>query len=282
MRRLLIGDWHWTTGQPKARLDDYMDAQKRVLEWLITLCKKEKIDEINQAGDFFDYWKQPHELLTYLIHKLRELPPIVCCCGQHDLPRHSIELYEKSAISILQASGLVSHEPYCFHWDDKIKDIDSDIAIIHIPIYHNDNPYKSENITPAIQLLKSTKYKLIITGDNHQQFMLKDGDRYLVNPGSVHRTTASQLSHTPAVYIYDGDTVERVEIPQNGVELTREHIEDARDKDERISMFVDRLETGYEKGLDFMGNLSTFFQNNRVRTKVKDIVYECCDTDCNA
>lgn len=273
---LLIGDWHWREDQPTARQDDFWQAQVHVLEFIDETIDKYRITEIYQAGDLFDWWKPSPQLSRFLI---KSLPQMKCVCGQHDLPRHSMELYYKSGMGVLEAAEVVEHPSFGFHWDMPPKNTKWEHAIAHIPVYHNENPYKSDKVTSAKALLGKLDYELILTGDNHQQFVVEKDGKTLVNPGSVHCTTAGQLNHEPAVYLwYNGDKrLVRVPIPQDGVELSREHVDAQNAKDERIEAFVERLSDDYEAGLDFENNLESFFQENRVRSGVRDIIWECCE-----
>ena len=122
------------------------------------------------------------------------------------------------------------------------------------------------------------EYDLIVSGDNHQNFMFQDGRRYLYNAGSLMRMTAGQLDHRPEVGIYDTETktLEMVKVPIRPAEevLSREHIEEAKERDERLEAFVKSLKTDYGLELSFRRNLEEFFKANEVRESVRELILE--------
>ena len=117
---------------------------------------------------------------------------------------------------------------------------------------------------------------MILTGDNHQTFVVEHDGRLLVNPGSIMRMTAAQIDHEPCVFLWDAreNRVEKVLLPFDKDVIDRNHIDRQQERDSRVDAYVEHLQKGYEIGLSFEDNLEKFFSANRTRKRVKEKVYE--------
>jgi hypothetical protein len=126
---------------------------------------------------------------------------------------------------------------------------------------------------------KLSGYDLIVTGDNHLPFVVKEGNQLLVNPGSMMRMTASQIDHKPRVYLWfaDDNTVKPVYLPIKQGVISREHIDRQKDKDKKIEAFVEHLKDNYEVGLSFEKNLEKYFRQNRTRKPVEQLVWRAME-----
>jgi len=89
------------------------------------------------------------------------------------------------------------------------------------------------------------------------------------------RTTADQADHKPRVYFWyaQENRAEPIFLPIEENVIDRSHIDMAEAKDERIEAYVSRLSEELEIGLDFQGNLETYFRSNRTRKGVQDKVW---------
>ena len=286
---IITGDIHLRDDQPVCRTDDFLTTQTRKLKWLSELQRKYNCP-ILDAGDLFHHWKPSPALLRYAINNLPD--GMITVPGNHDLPSHSMELYEKSGLAVLQAAGKVCvlfDEPsgsrenvvYPFPWGVPISPRESsiserNIALCHVMTYQGRKPFPGCKDPGAGALLRNTKgYDLIITGHNHMPFVVEDEGRLLVNPGSLMRTTAAQIDHKPRVYLYyaEDNTVEPVFAPIENNVITREHIDITEHRDGRIDAFISRLSDEVETGLSFEHNLESYFSKNRIRQGVQDLVW---------
>lgn len=290
---IITGDIHLREDQPVCRTDDFFAAQTRKLKWLSELQQQHNCP-ILDAGDLFHHWKPSPALLRYAINNLPD--GMVTVPGNHDLPSHSMELYEKSGLAVLEASGKVEvlfGKPsgikealfHPFPWGADIISLDSDylrkdvrnIALCHVMTYQGRKPFPGCKDPGAGALLRNTKgYDLIITGHNHTSFVIEDEGRLLVNPGSLMRSTAAQTDHKPRVYLYyaEDNTVEPVFVPIEEGVITREHIDITEHRDDRIDAFISRLSDEVETGLSFEHNLESYFSKNRIRQGIQDLVWE--------
>ena len=287
---IICADLHIRDDQPICRTDDFLAVQTRKLKWLSELQRKHNCP-ILDSGDLFHHWKPSPSLLSYAINNLPD--EIVTVPGNHDLPSHSMELYEKSGLAVLQAAGKVEvliDKEYTigdtaitvspFPWGYEIVSHTPTpyrkIALCHVMTYQGRKPYPGCKDPGAGALLRNTKgYDLIITGHNHTPFIIEDEGRLLVNPGSLMRTTAAQIDHKPRVYLYyaEDNTVEPVFVPIEDNVITREHIDNTEQRDGRIDAFISRLSDEVETGLSFEHNLESYFSKNRIRQGVQDLVW---------
>lgn len=287
---IITSDIGLQEGQPICRLDDYWAAQGYKLAWLKALQEEYDIP-ILDAGDLFEHWKPSPYLLKWALENLPN--GIITIPGNHDLPAHNLDLYEKSGLAVLEAAGkiqvlmndpLYDHdehiEIYPFPWGAELKSIENTppykkVALVHTMTYIG-RSYPGCKDPGALQLLKKMQgYDLIIVGHNHQHFMVNYNGRKLISPGSLTRTTADQINYEPCVFLWYADTnqIEAIPVPIKKDVISREHIDAVERKDERIDSFVSRLSDDMEIGLSFEQNLENYFGSHRTRQGVKDIVW---------
>jgi DNA repair exonuclease SbcCD nuclease subunit len=279
---ILAADIHLRETTPECRTDDFMETQARKLNWLKELQEKYNVP-ILVAGDLFNHWKPTPYLLAWTFRNLPD--DIVAIPGQHDLPAHNMDDIEKSGIQVLADAGkiVLLTEPYAYGdkyydggitgypWGFELGGItpfySSNIAIIHYGVYESKPHYPgAENSggTAKSVINKMKGYDLILSGDNHLTFIHRQGKQLLVNPGSFMRTTAAQADHKPCVFLWDAETneVEQVFVPiENGV-VSREHIDEPAERDERLESFVSRLDHNIELGISYRTNIRNHLAKN--------------------
>jgi DNA repair exonuclease SbcCD nuclease subunit len=282
---ILCADLHIREDSPKCRLDDFMATQTRKLRWLKKLQEKYNVP-ILYAGDIFNYWKPSPYLLSYTF---RELPDdIIAIPGQHDLPAHNLDNIDRSGIQVLSDSGkvtlLIGDDDYdnngimyqAFPWGVPITGMDRGfgesraVAIIHYGAYENKPHYPgAENTggTAKSIINKMPGFDLILSGDNHLTFTCNNNNRLLVNPGSFMRTTAAQADHKPCVFLWDAitNTIEQVFIPIEQGVISREHIDEVADVNDRLEAFVSRLDHDVELSIKYKVNMRNYLAKNRRR-----------------
>ncbi len=294
---ILCGDLHIRETVPQSRIDDYLAAQDRKLEFLRKLQLKYDCP-IFDAGDVFDTWRCSHGLTAYAIQNLPN--QIYTIPGNHDLPSLSLDKFNKSPINVLYTAGDI----YClfppndseggdylyykgFPWGTKPHDLKEKIkskikiALCHYFVYEDEGVPGVES-ERGIDLLKRLKsFDLIVTGHNHKSFVVEYKGRLLVNPGSMMRMAADQFDHKPRVYLWyaESNTVEPIYFPIEPSEnvLSREHITVKEESNEMLESFVSRLKEGYEVSLSYKDNLEKYFTSNRTQMPVKKMVWEAVD-----
>ena len=294
---ILTADWHIRERAPVAWVGDYWTAQEEALAFLSNLQREEGCP-IVVAGDVFDRPCPSFFLVSWLFENLPQ-GEIFVVPGQHDLPHHRADKIDRSALMVFEHSNrmslidnggwdVASFKPlvnlYGFWWGSdfrirgrRVPESKRRIAVAHVMTYVNEAPYPGCTADPASKLMeKLDGFDLILTGDNHEPFVVKKGKRILVNPGSLMRITAAQIDHRPRVYLWYAktNTVKPVYLPIRKEDVTREHIESREDHDERIEAFVERLKGDVEIGLSFEENLREFLDKNKTKEDVKKIVWE--------
>jgi len=310
---VLTADWHIRATAPECRLDDFLSAMWKKVEYVLKLTRTHNCP-ILLAGDLGHHSQWPN----WLIEKLQRLiekynVPIVMIPGQHDLPNHNIGLWYKSAVGILSkkhlkvlgliydinTSKIVNNKNA---WDDNAflaigypygveiqkpyaSKEEVPIAMAHQMVIDNKQDWPGQKASTATGLLrKFSGYKLILTGDNHKPFVVKYKGRLLVNPGSLMRTTAAQADHKPRVYLWDSEAneVEPFYLPIDPDVIDRTHIDGylaPQQQDKRISAYVDRLDQSYELSLSYEKNLETHMQTNDTVTPVTGRVWQAVKGD---
>lgn len=288
---ILMADIHLRESIPTCRTDDFLKAQENKMKWLREIHTKYKKPPILVAGDLFDHWKPSPWLLKFALDNLPD--KMIVVPGNHDLPAHNLELYDKSGLAVLEAAGKIRvfrEECYSewvndfqmvpFPWGVEVGSVspfeNRAVAVAHIFTYIGRRPWPGCMAPGAEKLLGMMEgFDLIVTGDNHKPFVLKQKGRLLVNPGSFMRTSADQVDHEPRIYLWyaDENRVEPIFIPIAEEVVSREHIERVGQRDERLDAFVNSLSGEFEVGLSFRKNLEKFFDSNRVSPGTKDLVW---------
>lgn len=294
---ILCADIHMRSTTPACRTDDFLAAQAN--KWNHILGTSNSYDNIPilVAGDLGQNSQWPDWLERWFIYNATRFNTgqIYLVPGQHDLPNHRLELWEKSAIGVLEASkainvireGYVELDGFVIYGCPYGEDIPKPthtlapqqrlICMAHMMVIEDRKLWPDQSAPTGLKILKNNpSYDLILTGDNHNSFIASDGRRVLVNPGSMTRHKADQIDHRPRVYLWyaEDNTVEPLFLPIEEGVVSRVHIDKKETRDERIETFVTHLKDDYEIGLDFEENVEEFFRSNRTRKTIKDRTWE--------
>lgn len=282
---ILTADWHLREDIPICRTDDFVTAQWSKVFFISELQKQYDCPVIH-SGDLFHHWKPSPYLLSQTISLLPD--EFYTVYGNHDLPQHSMELRRKSGIYTLATGGHLTvlnqgHfgeiEPRQAYPIDAI--IPRSLSVWHTFTYMGKEPWPGCTSPTGNKLLRKYKdFDLIVTGDNHQSFFTEDNDRLLVNPGSITRQTAKQHDFKPCVYLWhaEDNTVTRVYLPIDEDAVTREHLEKAEQRNERLESFISKLDGDWEAGISFEENIERFKQKNKVNNHVMEIIYKALES----
>lgn len=289
---ILTSDWHLREDAPICRTDDFEEAQWKKVDFISALQRRFDCAVLH-GGDLFHYWKPSPSLLT---KTLKHLPDrFYTVLGQHDLQNHSLELYEKSGVATLEESGRLTVLPGC-HWGQEppgegslifpCSEIRKSPEDRRVLVWHHlaylIPPFPGAQNGQAVGLLrKYPQFDLILTGDNHQTVVLKDGSRLLINPGSLTRQDADQGDHAPCVFLYHAaeNRVTKVNIPITPGVVSRKHLELKERKDARIAAFVDRLVKNWQSEVSFEANLKEFQAVNTVAPVIIELIMKAIDEE---
>jgi len=294
---ILCSDLHIRDKAPVCRTDDFIVTMERKYLWLSNL-QQEHNCPILCAGDMFDHWRPSPWLTAWA---LRNLPDkIIAIPGQHDLPAHNLDNIDRSGIQVLWDAGKillmrnsdidnmvdVDRIMYTgFPWGIPLEGSDRgfgevrSVALIHYGVYESKPHYPGAELSggTAISVLKKMPgFDLIVSGDNHLSFTCKVGNRLLVNPGSFTRSTAAQADHKPSVYLWyaDSNTVERVYVPIEKDVISREHIDNIEERDERLEAFISRLNHDIDISVSYQDNMKKYLSQNDIPKAIQNIIWE--------
>jgi DNA repair exonuclease SbcCD nuclease subunit len=302
---VLVSDLHLTDSTPVSRIDDYQAAQIKKLKFLQELSEENNNCPVLCAGDVFDYWKASPWLCSMAYEYLPK--KFICIPGQHDLPGHSLQEYERSALGLLEKAnrikvlkgdglwfgsmfivgapfgGLKSVHLSSTYDQDRPRQHRRVIFMFHELVWPDTPPSwdKRGNVFTSDSVLDDfgQYFPLILTGDNHQSFVREKNGSILVNPGSMMRINADQEDHKPKCYLYyaENNTVEAVDFPIEQDVHNREHLDSKKERDDRISAYIERMSRDWEIGLSFKKNLEVFFTENHVPQKVREIIWQAME-----
>ena len=305
---ILTADLHLTDASPVSRTDDYMLAQTSKLRFLQALSDDNNHCPILCAGDIFHNWKASPWLSAWALTFLPK--PMITIPGNHDLPMHSLEYYDKSGLSLLEKVSKNSNTPFLTvlgpRGDTKtyigkeievigasfgqLKNMEIEqsanscktrILMLHELVWPDARPGwgKAEDWSaPELTKKYGKHFDLILTGDNHQSFVYNDDKNncLLVNPGSMMRMTADQADYQPWCYLYhaEDNEVTPIKYPIKKEVHNRDYIDQKNDRDERIAAYIERMNHDWKISLSFPNNLQAFFAENDTPTKVREIIWQ--------
>jgi hypothetical protein len=91
------------------------------------------------------------------------------------------------------------------------------------------------------------------------------------------RASAIQVNHQPCVFKWESGELEQIFLPiqQDVLDLT--DLERTKEKNSRISAFVESLDKQYEIGLGYEKNLEEHMRTNGTNPEIQKIVWRCLE-----
>lgn len=294
---ILAADDHVRNEAPQCRMDNYVEAVFKKLDFRNSIAKKYKIP-ILQAGDLGDksyFVKKENEkdkqigwtaeiynryvdIMTQNNYPGPQEPFLFCVGGNHDLHGHDIQNLNKSVLYGLinsNAVKLLNEDPidicncnvYGCSWDEEIPEYrnndNMNILVIHKMIINQLPLWPGQEAPKAVDILKqNTNYDLIVSGDNHNTFIAEYDQRILVNPGSMMRSTTKQFDHKPCFFLYypESHTVEKIFYPIEPAEkvISKKHIEKKNQNKQRTEKYTNLVNKAD------LNDLLTFKENSEI------------------
>jgi predicted phosphodiesterase len=291
---VLCADIHLSHTPPVARSvePDWYTAQERILEQIVILARDNKVP-IYVAGDIFDRWNPPVELVNFLIEFIKESGATVYAIpGQHDLPYHDKNQVFKSAYKTLLLSGVVSSLTSVVfsngvnfmgaHYDEiprlgkKGKNV-LNVAVCHKYAWMNSgNSYPGAPAEGSVKTLakKLKGFDVAVFGDNHIGFDCKVGGTTIYNCGCLVPRKMDERITKPSVGLLHEDGT-----------VTREYLDISKDlwidvedaiNPEVVGMrdFIDGLKNLESDSFDFREEVERYISDNKVERRVADLVLE--------
>lgn len=282
MRMIITADWHIRSTKPRCRTDEnWIETQKQALNQLAQISF-DKQSPIMVVGDIFHSNSDTSFECVNMVQKLADyVGGIYILAGNHDLPYHSSENIDKSAIGVLLQSENVSKiEDYCDEFSAGNFDEERNqmpFMFIHtLTIPNEDKPDFIECETPESLLAKNTIAKWIFTGDYHKNFHYEKNGRHVVNSGCLLRQVADMKDYQCGVYFVDtdDDVVEFIPIIDNHDLVNDDYIIRRDEREERIEKFVNKLKDIESISLDFLANVEKALLSNNIDEDLKLCIEE--------
>ena len=291
--KILIGsDFHFRSNKPIARVDDYRETQHKEIMWLKELSKD--YETFISAGDIVHSYVErarPMEFYNYLLQNLPD--NMYTIYGNHDVYGSDISTTDNTTVGALVNAGKIKILDSLlynvdsgdvridgFHYgqepneDEKISRNLTKIAVWHNLVLQESHPFIKAPSAEEI-LKKYPGYDLMIIGDNHKTFIVVDGHRVLLSPGSFKIDTADQIDFKPCLFEYDlyKKELKPIAVPDFGVKISVEHIEKKNARSERQDLLPQKFRELEDISLDFEANLNNWMIQNE-DTKVNESIQE--------
>ncbi len=293
-----FSDLHLSLTAPVCRADkDWMAVQAHYLAQVKEIAGNASI---LFAGDLFDRWNAPPELIYFA---LKHLPDgMICIPGQHDLPNHSIEDMHRSGYGVLVEAGkikdisggittakvnwLCEEAHVCgFGWSENIstapKKYGTEILIALIHRYcwadkvhaYPDAP-ETAHISAFKQSLKG--YDVAVFGDNHNEWIAGCGKCTVANTGTLIRRKSDEIRNLPRISkIFSDGTVQLVPL-DCGIDKFHPNAKEREQSEVPVDMkrFIEELEGLGEHGLNFREVVKRHLESGDVGAGAAKIIRE--------
>lgn len=291
---ILCADLHMREDQPSCRIDDFWETQKEKLTQLSHIQNHyDPTPPILCAGDLFHKWKASPRLLSMVLEHLPN--DMIVIPGNHDLPAHNLNKLDWSALMTLEKAGkiILLMEPfYKNNWGFKVhpfpygtnlkhalKSRHAKVALVHHFTYKGRKPFPGAIGGVGSFMKKLKGYDLILCGDNHQPFVHENNGTIFVSPGSMSRQSSDQMKHKPRVYFWysDSKSVSPVYLNIDQLAVTQSQHKVAQKYNDRINLFISKLNNQVEMQLNFVSNLEKYMNSNKISQPVYLKVMETLD-----
>jgi DNA repair exonuclease SbcCD nuclease subunit len=311
---------HWPTAiltsdieirdySPVCRTDDFLEAQIDKLKFIQGLQKRYGGIPVLDGGDLLDKRYRSHPNYYVLVVADRYLPdPFITIPGNHDLPQHEIANYPRSGMAVLESVGRIQvagpERPILLHNANTVDSnlnvwgfpyrlptkapkvgrerLQYNVALVHAMVFQGKEPYPGAEGFQARSLIRLFKgFDLIVCGHNHQSFIETHENQILVNPGSLMRSDANQISYRPRVFLWYAEEarIEAVDVPVREGVVSRQHIEKKEVIDNRLDAFISALsfDGSRENEVSFKKTVAHALASKEVTDDVRQKTKEYCE-----
>lgn len=246
------------------------------------------------AGDVFDKWNSPPELINWAI---RNLPcRFYAVPGQHDLPNHNLKEIHRSAYQTLVESEVMRQLPgdglrfpegfeaYGFGWEEEVqppsveRESDLKLAVVHEYVWAGKHKYQDAPEESHVMHLKKALegYDAAVFGDNHIGFELQVGTCAVLNNGTMMRRHSNEKDYRPCIGILMNDgTIKRHYLNTDEDVFTPTH--KSRKKHIDLSLFVKELSEDLTDSLDFRAAVDRYLKKRELDKETVKIILECLE-----
>lgn len=288
MKLIVSADWHLRATRPRCRTDEnWIATQAKALDQIYKIAVKKGCsvfvvgDVYNTNSDAsFECISMAQDLAIDLENEGLSLYVLA---GNHDLPHHSTENIDKSAIGILMNSNNVGEirvlggNISASNFDEE-DDKNAEIVFKHILVFPDMKsiPPMCDGLIAKDLLEEFPNAKWIFTGDYHKNFHYEKNGRHVVNPGCLLRQVSDMKDYQPGVYYVDTESgeVEFIEIEDNEDFIDDSYIIKEQEKEKRIEAFASKLNETENISLDYLENVKKSMNENKFGNDLTEVIEE--------
>lgn len=297
---VLFSDVHLSHTPPVARAAEpnWYAAQDRVLNEVRAIIEEHNAIALC-AGDVFDHYRPPPELLNFAIARF---PPCFAIPGQHDLPCHVYGDIKKSGYWTLVEADVLEHLDrmhtfarggwldgltlHGYPWGHGITEISdmndglTHVALAHVYIWQAGCSYPGAPELGHVSRFKQqlAGYRAAVCGDNHKNFLYETKDLSILNCGALIRRKSDEMDYHPAVGLLHNDG----HITQHFLDTSKDRWADEAYKEQEdikeasvgLRQFIRELGGLAVDSLDFRDAVRRYVVEQGVLEGVKKILLE--------
>lgn len=286
MRLIITADWHIRATRPRCRIDEnWIQTQRKALFQIVNIAK-EKAAPVFVVGDLFHSNSDTtFECIQMVQQTADQLGELYVLAGNHDLPHHSSENIEKSAIGVLlNSQNIFSIKEHFCRYNvsaanfDEEDNKDAEIVFKHTLVFPDEKSIPPNVDAPIAKDLLSEfpNAKYIFTGDYHHNFHYEKNGRHVINPGCLLRQASDFKDYIGGVYYVDteDEIVEFIPIIDNEEFVDDSYILKQEEREQRIEDFVDKLKDTKNVSLDFVDNVQKAIRANNLDDNMINVLEE--------
>lgn len=296
---LLVADIHLCVKAPVARAEEqsWFAAMERSLKQLRDLHARHPDSLVVCAGDIFDKWSSPPELINWALERLPHLHAVP---GNHDMPNHRPELLYRSAYGTLTRAGKVTelggwplyHRGFAFYGRPFGEDVPKtrspeakQVLVTHQFLWVSGTGHQDADKASKLSRVSRDfrEFDVVVVGDNHIPFerVVCDGRTLVVNCGGFFRRKVTEIDHKPRVGLLHASgavTFQHLDCSEDSLSLTAPPDEDLVEVDEGwMEDYLASLKVLESSPLDFKDNIQKVMREAKTRAPVRDLILEAME-----
>lgn len=305
LKLLVLADLHLKENKPECRdaNEDWLATIDNKIQFISTLAKEQRVNDIVIAGDIFDSWRtNSMQFLIQCASWLKQLDKscheigginytgrLICIPGNHDSMGGNPDELKRSPYTLMANMGIFKHLTkeqglyYPVYYSDDLHDgtvkhNGRPIIVMHKGMYYKDKPFEDakdeNNIEWFVKNCTSENTRLVISGDYHKPFTQTINGVTCINCGSVFRLRADQIDYKPKATIVEYDMTNNKVLRINDFyfpleyEIHREHIDEKKALYAKISGMMSTIDDSFELSLSFKDNFKHIIANDPNRDKL--------------
>jgi hypothetical protein len=306
-----VGDMHLSHKVPVARGEtqqEWYDAMAHAIKQVNVTAKAHSCPVL-VAGDVFDRWNSPPQLINHAIECIKDGPNWYGIPGQHDLPFHRYDDMDKSGYGTLVKAGVITDLApnwavmkdgfmvVGFPWGTPVTPFDSRarhvpvtkrdvrIALIHSYAWQRGHTHpgaKEEDRIGSERWKEAlTGYDVAVFGDNHSGFsghmQTRTSEVYFVNNGGMMARRSDERYYEPFYSMITNDgTVATVPFDTSRDKWSDHVLTAPAERAAELEEFVKSLTDLGDKALDFLAALKSAAKD--LPPNVRRILKEAIDS----